>query len=131
MTKRMTLTVGNETGVAELYEEDAPKTVEAVWDILPWGTHRAQHSRFGANEFWMDAPIIIEEPENRLDDAGPGKLGYYLGFPALICWYRDVRPDPPWNLYGQITENLEGIQHEGRRVWKENNVSMTIEKLEE
>jgi hypothetical protein len=128
VAKSITLTIGNESAKVDLHQEDAPKTVEAVWDVLPWETDSAEHSKWGNDEFWMDAPLLVEEQENRPAEAGTGAVGYYYAFPAFLCWYNGWMTDPPWNVFGRVVENLDGIQREGRRTWKENGIPMRLER---
>jgi len=131
MARKLEITLGNETGIAELYKDEAPETIDAVWEALPWHTTRMQHAKVSGHEVFNAAPVVMEEEENPAWDIEPGEFGYYIGYPAFVWFYHEAEPSAPPNIMGKITENLEGIQHEGRRVWKENNVSMTIEKLEE
>jgi hypothetical protein len=132
MARKMRLTLGDESGVVELYEEKAPKTVDAIWnEVLPWDSASTQHARFSGHEFWCDAPLVLEEEENMNYEVSTGEVGYFYFLPAIVCWYDDVEVITPGNVFGQVTENLEGIQQNAHRTWFENDIPMKLEKMED
>jgi hypothetical protein len=139
MTKRIQLSVlqSNITAIAELYEQDAPRTTEAMWQMLgkPYEV-RALHGIFEGRK------ITLEPPEtNRTFDPSLIPLENTTAYPVAgnILWKyfppRSVRglPQGLWdvmviygpeailknplgiyacNLWGNITDNLEAFAAE-------------------
>lgn len=131
MARQLKLTLGDESAIVDLYEEEAPKTVDAVWeDVLPWELSSTQHARFSGHEFWGACPIALEEKENMNYEVSTGEVGFFPFSPSIVCWYDDVEVITPSNVFGRISENLEGIQKNARRTWFENEIPMKLEKHE-
>lgn len=104
---RITFIDENVSVEAELLEDQAPKTCNAIWAGLP-REGEGQHAIYSGSEiaFFMDHDIIIE-PENQTSRVLPGDIGYYHLPPGLmhewpggineICWFygNDGRPNMP------------------------------------
>jgi len=119
------------SGLAELAEEDAPKTSQAIWNLLPLKANALHDIWSGHVVFLFLEPTRIIEYENvsRILDVCPGDLYYYYRAPHFfrgapygkveaseigIVYDRDTQPWGPRgakgvNIFGTVTENLEGI----------------------
>ena len=65
--------------VAELYDKDAPRTCEAVWNALPQGGD-AYHAKYARNEVYTMVPRFAEEEpgqENPTVTPIPGDVVYF------------------------------------------------------
>jgi hypothetical protein len=128
--KRIRVLMGDETGVAELFEDLAPKTAKAVWEALPMdGT--LNHANFSGEEVSFPCYGLMWEKENQSYETQPGDLGYFVQGPAICVYYGDLSVISPGNVFGRVVENLKGIQRVSRRAWKEAGIPIRLEKVEE
>ena len=132
--------------VAQLLDDLAPKTCEAVWQALPQGG-QALHAKYASNEVYtLVAPFADEEPglENPTLTPIAGDLIYFHFAPGLVVHphtrdpaYRSGIVDlaifydrdnlllspkmgpTPGSRYGTVTENLEEMAAACDNVWKE------------
>ena len=132
--------------VADLLEEEAPRTCEAVWRALPQGG-QAYHAKFASNEVYTLVPPFADpEPgqENPTIMPIPRDLMYFyfppgqvsfpdvadyagtLGVIDLAIFYgRDnylfspATGPMPGNVYGTITENFEEMARACDSIWRE------------
>lgn len=145
--------------VAELLDEEAPKTCEAVWQGLPQ-SGPIWHAKFANNEiFILTPPFAPEEPgrENGTVFPIPGDLLYFFippGSPvpaevreqanatglvdlALFYGRNNYLHGPeghmPGNLFATITEGLKPLAAACQEIWRHGGSSetMTIRRLEE
>lgn len=127
--KRMRVILGDQTGVADVFEDLAPKTAAAVWDALPMdGT--INHANFSGEEVSFPCYGIVWDRENELYETKPGDLGYFVQGPAICIYYGDLSVISPGSVFGRVVENLEGIQRVARSSWKESGVPIRLEKVE-
>jgi hypothetical protein len=127
--KRIRVVVGDAVGVADLFEDAAPKTVAAVWDALPLdGT--LNHANFSGEEVSIPTYGVMWEKENQLYDTAPGDLGYFVQGPAICIYYGSLRVISPGNVFARIVENLPAIRTLCRRSWREAGIPMRLEKME-
>jgi hypothetical protein len=122
------VTIGDEVGIAELFEDAAPKTVNAVWSALPIDG-RLNHANFSGEEVTFPCYGLIWEKENQLHDTQPGDLGFFIQGPAICIYYGALRVISPGNVFGRVVENVAGIQRVARQCWRESGVRVLLEKL--
>ena len=132
--------------VADLLEEDAPKTCEAVWSALPQGG-QAYHAKFASNEVYTLVPPFANPepgPENQTIMPIPGDVMYFY-FPPGVVKFPDVAEysgnlgvidlaifygrnnylfSPatgplPGNVFATITENFEAMAKACDTIWRE------------
>ncbi|MCZ6679185.1 MAG: DUF3830 family protein [Candidatus Poribacteria bacterium] len=132
--------------VAQLLDDLAPKTCEAVWRALPLGSD-AYHAKYASNEVYTLVPPFAEnEPglENPTILPIPGDLLYFY-FPPGIITRPDVREvanrvgmvdlaifydrdnflfspatgPVPGSRYATVTENLEEMAKACDNIWRE------------
>ena len=132
--------------VAELLDDLAPKTSEAVWQNLPQSGN-VYHAKYASNEVnILDPPFAFEEHglENPTITPTSGDLLYFHVPPGLVKFpeIRDVADQSalidlaifynrdnllispstgmvPGNRFGTITENLEEVQKACDNIWRE------------
>ncbi len=132
--------------VAELLEDLAPRTCEAVWQALPQEGN-AFHAKYASNEVYtLVPPFAAEEPgpENLTMLPIPGDLLYFFFPPGLvkipemrevadrtgvvdlaIFYGRDnflFSPSMgpvPGNRFATITENFEQVVQACDNIWRE------------
>jgi hypothetical protein len=127
--KRIRVIVGGVAGVAELFEDAAPKTVKAVWAALPLdGT--LNHANFSGEEISFPTYGVMWEKENQLFTTEPGDLGYFVQGPAICVYYGALRVISPGNVFGRVVENLPAIQEMARRSWREPGIPIRLEKMQ-
>lgn len=125
---------------ATLLGELAPRTCQALWDILPIETRTIHTYRAGQN--WRtegnyqlvprDAPV-----ENPVVSVEPGDI-YYMNNHALgllkifICYGLPSGQTPtyPFSLIAKVDENLEGLIAASRRILYEGPKPVAIRRRE-
>jgi hypothetical protein len=138
--------------VAEMLDDEAPKTCEAVWNALPQ-SGPVWHAKFANNEiFILTAPFAPEEPgrENGTVFPIPGDLLYFFippGSPvpaevreqaaasglvdlALFYGRNNYLHGPeghmPGNLFATITEGLKEMAAACQEIWRHGGASETM-----
>jgi hypothetical protein len=138
--------------VAEMMDEEAPKTCEAVWNALPQ-SGSVWHAKFANNEiFILTPPFAPEEPgrENGTVFPIPGDLLYFYippGSPvptevreqcaatglvdlALFYGRNNYLHGPeghmPGNLFATITEGLKEFAVACQDIWRNGGASETM-----
>ena len=123
---KITFTEENVSAIAELLEDDAPKTCEAVLSLLPQ-EGAAHHATYSGSEVVLILDRIIDVgQENATIMVIPGDVafttfegGKIFGFPdtfseIAVFYARDAIPSMPngpvpMNIFGRITEGLEAF----------------------
>lgn len=138
------------SAMAELAEDDAPKTSQGVWDMLPLKAPALHDIWSGQVVFLFLEPTRVLEYENvsRVLDVCPGDLYYYYRAPHFfrgapygkveaseigIVYDRDSQPWGPRgakgvNIFGQVIENLDGFARVCERMIREGSKTIAIEK---
>jgi hypothetical protein len=148
MTRRVTITFVDEqvSAVAELLEDEAPKSCAAVVAALPF-EGMAHHATFSGSEvmFYFEQDLGIGR-ENATTRVIPGDLAYarieggeWRSIPQTIselCWFYDrdavpAMPDGliPVNLIGRFVEGFEEFAAVCRRMRREGEkrIKVTVE----
>ena len=137
------------TAKAELIQEDASITCNAIWNELPVRS-TAIHDIWSGHVFFVFLdPTIVIEPENlSRPDVAPGDLFYYYrpahyfrGAPYErveaseigVVYDRDSQPRGSRgvklvNVFGRITENLEDIKRVGQKMITQGAKELRIDK---
>lgn len=100
--KKITITAGNVTAQAEVY--DTP-TAQAIWDALPI---EARGNTWG-DEIYFGIPVHLAE-ENAKAIVDMGDLGYWPPGNAMCIFFgptpassgNEIRPASPVNVWGKI-----------------------------
>ncbi len=100
--KRITITAGNVTAQAEVYDTS---TAQAIWDALPI---EARGNTWG-DEIYFSIPVHLAE-ENAKAIVDMGDLGYWPPGNAMCIFFgptpassgHEIRPASPVNVWGKI-----------------------------
>lgn len=142
MTKRFEITIGgvDVRAVAELLEEDAPKTCAALW-----GAMKKPFVMKGHHAMWSGCEIVLEVPSENRDFKpeaipnehvfvcpAPGSIGWIYFPPRVLpegpagIWNIPLMYGPaylnsymgsvPANIWARITEGLEELAEECAKV---------------
>jgi hypothetical protein len=123
--RKIVVTLGTAEGVADLFEDLAPKTCAAVLDALPM-TGTINHANFSGEEVSFPTRGLLWERENQVLDCEPGDLGYFVQGPAICIYYGALRVISPGSVFGRIASNLPRIQEVARRSWKEPGIRISL-----
>ena len=123
--RKIVVTLGAAEGVADLFEDLAPKTCAAVLNALPM-TGTINHANFSGEEVSFPTRGLLWERENQVLDCRPGDLGYFVQGPAICIYYGALRVISPGSVFGRITSNLPQIQEVARRSWKEPGIRISL-----
>ena len=147
---RISFPEANVAARADLLDEDAPKTCEAIWSILPIKA-TALHDIWSGHQIFvfLNSTRVIEyENVPRLLDVNPGDLFYYYRKPHYfrgapygkveaseigIVYDRDSQPRGPHgvkavNIFGTITEGLSDLSKICENMIEEGKKSIIFEK---
>lgn len=128
--KRLGIRLGKETVAAKLFEDVAPKTCEALWDILPLDLP-ALHSKVCKFEVMIPTPLISHfEPENMKLPHG-GEVAYHPMRSSIDLFYDRIRPMTPTSVIGEIVENPGGLRKEGAKLWRRQGTKIRLYRLKE
>ncbi len=132
MAKRFQLTLlkNGVTASAELLEDSAPKTCEAVWKSLPM-EEEAVHGAWSGECIYFQHEIPITEREIQTMYVAPGEIGMNLPQhdpprpkrPEIQIYYGRAQPrwqrgPTPVIVFARIVENLQSFATECRTLQK-------------
>ena len=131
---------------AEMLEDEAPKTCQAVWDALPM-EEDGIHAVYSGSEiaYFLSEDIVIP-PENLTSRTLPGDICYYRLEPGLmhgwldgiteLCWFygRDGRPNMPdgpvaVNLFARMIGDMTSFFEVCFRIRREGVKRVRIERV--
>lgn len=136
------------SAVADMLEEKAPNTCNAIWDRLPV-VAAAQHARYSGSEGVLLLPFQIRlAPENATSDVSPGDVAFTWFAPGSsygvteeiteICWFydRDARPTMPEgpvpvNVFARFRKGSEEFYRVCRRMVWEGAKTLIVERVPE
>ncbi|MGD9714506.1 MAG: DUF3830 family protein [Thermomicrobiales bacterium] len=145
---KITFTEENVSAIAELLEDQAPKTCEAVLSVLPQ-EGEAHHATYSGSEVVLILDRIIDiGQENATTMVIPGDVafttfegGKIFGFPdtfseIAVFYARDAIPSMPngpvpMNIFGRITEGLEAFAEVCFRMRRSGVKPLSIEFIDD
>jgi len=119
--------VGKEKAIACLLENEAPKTCNLIWNSLPL-EGPAIHAKIAGPEFWFMVPLFQDELENPTKEQDAGNVCFWNTRQTIPIFYGKTKGIGLVTLWAKITENLEGIKREGRKIWIKEGIWVRIEK---
>jgi hypothetical protein len=142
---------GSGSAVADLLEEDAPATCDALWDLLPLHLS-AVHDIWSGHEILAHLdPSVVIPPENVLTYIPmPGDVFYYYRPPHYVrgapfgrsesaelglVYDRDTRPQGPRgpqavNLFAHVASGLEDFARACEQMITDGQKALVIERVE-
>lgn len=148
---RVSFADGSGSAVADLIEDDAPNTSDAIWNMLPLRLDAIHDIWSGHQVLAHLDPSAYLEPENVLTFVPmPGDIFYYyrpahyfrgapygrvesaeLGF----VYDRDTRPQGPRgpeavNLFAHVSNDLEGFARSCEAMIRTGHKEIVIERVE-
>jgi hypothetical protein len=133
------------SSVAELFESEAPRTCQAIWDTLPL-EGELYHAMWSGPETYLPIdPSLRIPPEHQTTHPLPGEIGFYAidggilvdwpeDFAELAFFYgRGARPSMPdgpvaMNIFARIVENFGGFGRVCARIRKEGVKRLRVER---
>ena len=124
-------------GAATLLDDLAPKTCQALWDILPIETRTIQTFRAGQN--WRTEGNYELQPrdapaENPTTSVEPGDIYYMndhnLGLLKIFMTYGRAQPTAPRTVIARIDENLDELINVSRRILYEGPKNVALRRKE-
>jgi hypothetical protein len=142
---RLTFRAENVTSIAELLENEAPRTCRTVWEALPFEGDLNHAMWSGPETYLAIDPSLRVPPEHQTKNPLPGEIGFYaIDGGVLVDWPEDMAevaffygrgarpsmPDGPvaMNIFARIVENLEGFQRICARIHKEGVKRLRVER---
>lgn len=140
LTKKIKIALpeSNTTSLATLLEDVAPKTCQAVWDVLPF-SGQVLHAKWCGNEIWTRMPRLrAYEPENATIFPKPGDIFVFRVGPDMYdlaifygtSWCFGPSGFFPGNRFATISENLDEFARGCDKVLREGSKKIVIEKAE-
>jgi len=139
MTKHIELVLSGAEqtiAVAELREDLAPKSCQALWDVLPV-EGKAIHGRWGGSEVWMGLPPIkLTEYENETIFPAPGDILLVRIAPNVFDfaifygkgWCFGPTGFVPGNHFATIEKDLAGFAKGCEQVLQRGATRLTIQR---
>ncbi len=127
MDSKIRMRIGGESATISLYDRQAPNMCRKILAILPLRTVLL-HAKFAGPEIMLRAPLFCDG-ENMTTRQEAGNVCYNDSSQTICVFYEDVPGMGPCTLFGKITENLEGIQREGRNGWRRQGAVVEITRM--
>jgi hypothetical protein len=146
---KLTFTHEDVSAFAELLDDEAPRTADAIWGLLPL-KGRVIHDIWSGPQLLLHLDSSVQLPaENMLIyHPVPGDIFYYYRPPHYyrgtpygrvesaelgITYARDSRPQGPRgpkavNLFGTIRENLDGFARVAAKTIEEGSKEFAVER---
>jgi len=133
--REIVIEIGSEKATARLLDDKSPITCNKIWDALPF-EGPANHAKQAGGEVFSMVPIYFDlyPREKCMYGEWDGKKfepGDIMFWPLRSCvciMYGALLQEGHYPTFAKITENLEGIQKEGLKVWKKQGKIMKIYK---
>jgi hypothetical protein len=130
LLKRIGIRLEKQIAIANLFEDIAPNTCKALWNILPLDLP-ALHSKVCKFEIMIPTPLIAYfEPENMKLPYG-GEVAYHPMRSSIDLFYDKIRPMTATSIIGEIVENLAGLRKEGTKLWREQGKRIKLYRLKQ
>jgi hypothetical protein len=144
MAKRIRIRLGDITAEAALFEDHAPKTVEALWKRLPI-TDRTIQARWSGDAWRTEENYELlsrEAPvENQAERLSAGDVIYYPGYKSGLLkiamaygnaqWLAPFMVPLPVSLIGKIDVNLDAFVERCQRIIFDGPLNVEITAIEE
>ncbi len=142
--RRIEFTIEGVKAAATLLDEVAPKTCQALWDVLPIIDDRTIHVAWSGHAWRTDRNYQLrpegEPVENRAERLGPGDVIYYPNFRipllkigvayGLAQWLAPFCQPADVALIAKIDENLDEFVGVCRRILYEGPKLVSIRRRE-
>jgi hypothetical protein len=143
VAKRIRIRVDGVEAEAQLYEEQAPKTVEALWQTLPIKDRTIQ-ARWSGDAWRTEGnyPLLPESApvENKAGRLGAGDIIYYPGYRSGLLKIAIAYGNAQWlapfmvpidvALIGKIDRGLDEFVKRCERIIFEGPLEVEISRLE-
>ena len=145
MPKHIRIRVGDVVAEAALFEDQAPKTVAALWDRLPLLNERTIQVRW-SGDAWRtvgDYELLTkdDEIENRIERLGAGDVAYYPGYHSgnfKICfaygkaqWLAPFMVPLAVSRIGKIDVNLDAFVAASQRIIFDGPLDVEVTRIED
>lgn len=119
------------------YNDSAPRTSEAFWNMLPF-SRTFFHARISGQEIWTDdAPKLDIPQENSTVIADPGEIAIGPINPQrnkvaglMGIFYGDGKLVDGSNIFARVfDEDLPLLKELGEKIWKQGARELKFEKL--
>jgi len=142
--RRIRIVVDGVEAEAQLFDDKAPKTTQALWDTLPIKDRTIQ-TRWSGDAWRTEGnyPLLPEsEPvENVAERLSAGDIIYYPGYPVGLLkigiaygpaqWLKPFMVPIDVALIGKIDTNLEAFVERCSRIIFEGPLSVEITRVEQ
>ncbi len=111
MSKYAEIKLGNRRATIEFLEDQAPKSVEKIWELLPLEIPLC-HAKFAGDELMFMIPLVMDA-EAAKDKLESGDIVYYPIQQTLCLFFSDsIRQfgSGPINIVARITDGFEDLK---------------------
>lgn len=142
MAKRIRVTVGDVVAEGHLFEDEAPRTVQAFWDRLPIRDRTIQARWSGdawrtqENYELLDRDAPVENPAERL---AAGDIIYYPGYKSGLLkiaiaygqaqWLAPFMVPLPVTYMGRLDTNLDAFVERCQRIIFDGPLDIQISRV--
>lgn len=128
--------IGFESGElfpVKFLDDVAPNTVKAFKEALPLHGECLQ-ARFAGEEFFFNADIDVEKENIVQPYHGAIAFNSDPEWKAVCIYYGstiEMGEDEPFNLFAEVTGDLDKLKEVGERIWKEGKEKIAFLKVPE
>lgn len=117
--RQIEIQIGENTIIATLLDDKAPKTCNALWNALPIETTVHQAKMAGGEMFWVTPSMLVQEDENPVKNyaAEIGMLCYYWPLAEVEVFYSPPSYEPVDIMCWGKVETIDELVAAGRRCW--------------
>jgi hypothetical protein len=143
LAKRIRVTLGNTAAEGQLFEDQAPRTVQALWERLPIHDRTIQARWSGdawrteGNYELLDKEASVENPAGRL---GAGDIIYYPGYNSGLLkvaiaygpsqWLAPFMVPLPVTYLGKLDTNVDAFVERCQRIIFDGPLEVEIVRAE-
>jgi hypothetical protein len=128
MSRRIGIKIGEHKIVCDLLDEDAPRTCDKLWEVLPVKSV-STNAKFVGDELIVMVPFMADE-ENQLKDVGVGTVGYYPMQQTLCIFFGDLLPFGFCNIVAKVTEGLDGLKPVSEKIVRDGVLPAEVIRVE-
>ncbi|MDR2132806.1 MAG: DUF3830 family protein [Clostridiales Family XIII bacterium] len=111
-----------------LKEAEAPNTVAAFKKALPMEGGCLQ-ARFAGDEFFFNADVDVSAENAKEPYCGALSFNCDPKWKAVCVYYGSNIKSASYNLFAEITEDLEDLKKVGLRIWKQGEEKVVFKEV--
>lgn len=127
--RELQITVGKTKANAQLLDETAPKTCEAIWNRLPLAGDMHYAKIANTHEVFFIAPFVLpHESATAVSGLEPGSIIYWPNRQFIEIFFGPTEFVEEATLFAKITDGLPSLSKECLKVMRKQGAQITLRK---